>query len=107
MKKIDRNATIVTIAGNRPEVIKLSQLVKLLGDHDYIKNMFLYTGQHYSQNMKEIFFDELGIQPDYDLKSDTSNVTRLKDMIAEFLHVTKPRYVIVYGDTNKQVWLVH
>ena len=107
MKKIDRNATIVTIAGNRPEVIKLSQLVKLLGDHDYIKNMFLYTGQHYSQNMKEIFFDELGIQPDYDLKSDTSNVTRLKDMIAEFLHVTKPGYVIVYGDTNKQVWLVH
>jgi UDP-N-acetylglucosamine 2-epimerase len=100
MKKFDGDATIVTIAGNRPEVIKLSELVKLLNYYNNGKHVFLYTGQHYSHNMKEIFLDELGIQPDYDLKTNTSDVNTLKIEIAKFLSIARPQYVIVYGDTN-------
>jgi UDP-N-acetylglucosamine 2-epimerase len=100
MKYIEGNTDIVTIAGNRPEVIKLSLLVKLLNDSNDYKHVFLYTGQHYSHNMKEIFFDALDVQPDYDLRCDTSDVTTLKDNIAKFLRITKPQLVIVYGDTN-------
>jgi UDP-N-acetylglucosamine 2-epimerase len=58
------NLEIVTIAGNRPEIIKLSELVKSLGGT--YKNAFVYTGQHFSPNMRDIFFDELNVKIDYD-----------------------------------------
>src|SRR5919197_2894394 len=89
---------VVTIAGTRPEIIKLSDLVQLLdgkGNHALI-----YTGQHYSDNMKSIFFDELKIKPDYDLRCDTSDVARLKENMLRLLHEIRPPYVLVYGDTN-------
>jgi UDP-N-acetylglucosamine 2-epimerase (non-hydrolysing) len=89
---------VVTIAGTRPEIIKLSDLVQLLdgqGNHALI-----YTGQHYSDNMKSIFFDELKIKPDYDLRCNTSDVARLKENMLRLLHEIRPRHVLVYGDTN-------
>ena len=92
------NLDFVTIAGNRPEIIKLSELVKML-DYNF-KSAFVYTGQHYSSNMKEIFLDELGVKFDYDLKSNTSDVDTLRNNIRKVLQQTHPKYVIVYGDTN-------
>ena len=91
----------VTVAGTRPEIIKLAELVPLLNrkyDH-----ALLYTGQHFSENMKDIFFDELGIVPNYDLKSNTSEIRILKDNIVKILSELRPRYVIVYGDTNSSM----
>jgi UDP-N-acetylglucosamine 2-epimerase len=97
--QIEKNVVgIVTIAGTRPEIIKLCDLVQLLaGQSDHA---LLYTGQHYSDNMKSIFFDELKIKPDYDLRCDTSDVGRLKENILRFLRKVRPPYVLVYGDTN-------
>jgi UDP-N-acetylglucosamine 2-epimerase len=92
------NLDFVTIAGNRPEIIKLSELVKML-DYNF-KSAFVYTGQHYSSNMKDIFLDELGVKFDYDLKSNTSDVDTLRNNIRKVLQQTHPKYVIVYGDTN-------
>ena len=92
---------IVTIAGTRPEIIKLSLLVPILNneyDHE-----LLYTGQHYSRNMKNIFFDELNIEPKYDLKSNTSEIDVLKNKLLKVLKVVRPTYVIVYGDTNSSM----
>ncbi|HJT50188.1 MAG TPA: UDP-N-acetylglucosamine 2-epimerase (non-hydrolyzing) [Nitrososphaeraceae archaeon] len=89
---------IVTIAGNRPEIIKLSQLVNSM-NKDY-KNAFVYTGQHYSTNMKDVFFNELNVKFDYDLQSNTSDVNVLREKIRNLLHSLKPSHVIVYGDTN-------
>jgi UDP-N-acetylglucosamine 2-epimerase len=40
------------------------------------------------------------VQPDYDLKSNTSDVYVLRDNIDKFLLTARPLYVIVYGDTN-------
>jgi UDP-N-acetylglucosamine 2-epimerase (non-hydrolysing) len=89
---------IVTIAGNRPEIIKLAELVKLL-ECNY-SNAFVYTGQHFSHNMKDVFFEELEVKFDYDLESNTSDVSVLRENIRELLEKTRPSYVIVYGDTN-------
>ena len=97
---IPNKLDLVTIAGNRPEIIKLSELIK---SFDRYKHAFLYTGQHYSQNMKDIFFDDLKVKPDYDLRADTSDVDALKDAITKFLRITNPAYVIVYGDTNSSL----
>jgi len=94
----DRGTRIVTIAGTRPEIIKLAEFAKKMkkfkDDH-----ILLYTGQHFSENMKDIFFDELGIEPDYDLNCNTSDVGNLKKQLLKFFRQINPKYVIVYGDT--------
>lgn len=100
IQKIQRrkDIDIVTVAGTRPEIIKLADLVPMLNDGYH--HAFLYTGQHYSTNMKDIFFSELNLSPDYDLKCNTSEINTLKHYIHEALKILKPRYVVVYGDTN-------
>src|SRR5919198_1144126 len=89
---------IVTIAGNRPEIIKLSELVNSL--NGISKNAFVYTGQHYSANMRDVFLNELNVKFDYDLQSNTSDVNILRNKIRNLLYALKPSYVLVYGDTN-------
>ena len=97
--QVERNIVeIVTIAGTRPEIIKLSDLVQLLSGKS--NHALLYTGQHYSDNMKSIFFDELKIKPDYDLGCDTSDVNKLKENMLKLLRKMRPPYILVYGDTN-------
>lgn len=97
----NKRADIVTVAGTRPEIIKLADIIPLLREH--FDHAFIYTGQHYSPNMKNIFFDDLGIQPDYDFKSDTSDISILKDNMIPTLQRINPKYVIVYGDTNSSM----
>jgi UDP-N-acetylglucosamine 2-epimerase (non-hydrolysing) len=99
--KSKTNVDVVSIAGNRPEIIKMSELVKYL-NYGY-KNKFVYTGQHYSNNMRDFFFDELDVTFDYDLKSNTSDTSVLREKVRTLLHQIQPNYVIVYGDTNSTV----
>ena len=101
--QIERNLDIVTIAGTRPEIIKLSELVQLLNKGRGSKHALLYTGQHYSDNMKDIFFDELGIRPDYDLRCDTSQIDVLKENMTKFIRNANPEYVLIYGDTSSSM----
>ncbi|MCI0558680.1 MAG: UDP-N-acetylglucosamine 2-epimerase (non-hydrolyzing) [Nitrososphaera sp.] len=96
--QVEKNVDIVTIAGTRPEIIKLSGLVRLLGNSSY-NHALLYTGQHFSETMKDVFFDELGISPQFDLKCNTSDVHSLKVRVVALLKHLRPKYVIVYGDT--------
>lgn len=98
MTQKQKKIEIVTVAGTRPEIIKLADLIpKLNNAHDHT---FVYTGQHYSKNMKDIFFDELNLNPNYDLKCNTSEVNILRNHIKKTLKFLKPSYVIVYGDTS-------
>lgn len=90
--------TAVTIAGNRPEIIKLSGLVNSF-DESY-QNFFVYSGQHYSKNMSDDFFEELGVKTDYNLRCCTSNPYLLTKNIKDFLLKVSPKCVILYGDTN-------
>ncbi|HEX7034046.1 MAG TPA: UDP-N-acetylglucosamine 2-epimerase (non-hydrolyzing) [Nitrososphaera sp.] len=101
--QVEKNVEILTIAGTRPEIIKLSHLVQLLNKELGDEHALLYTGQHYSDNMKDIFFDELGIKPDYDLGCDTSQVDALRDNMIRFVKSLNPEYVLVYGDTSSSM----
>jgi UDP-N-acetylglucosamine 2-epimerase len=92
---------MVTVAGTRPEIIKLADIIPLLRKH--FEHAFVYTGQHYSPNMKDIFFDDLGIMPDYDFKCNTSDIETLKNAMVPTLQNISPKYVIVYGDTNSSM----
>jgi UDP-N-acetylglucosamine 2-epimerase len=100
--QVEKDLAIVTIAGTRPEIIKLAELVKLLNttrsDH-----ALLYTGQHYSDKMKDVFFEELGIRPDYDLMCESSDVQTLSQRMQQFFKEVNPSVVLVYGDTNSSL----
>jgi UDP-N-acetylglucosamine 2-epimerase (non-hydrolysing) len=99
MQELGQKFELVTIAGNRPELIKLSELVRLLANVDY-RSGFVYTGQHYSGNMKDVFLEELSLKFDYDLKIGTSDVNVLRETIAKHLRSISPEFAIIYGDTN-------
>jgi UDP-N-acetylglucosamine 2-epimerase len=97
-RNISPDLKAITIAGTRPEIIKLAEFVKWMGRNS-ADHALLYTGQHFSNNMKEVFFEDLGVRPDYDLNCSTSDVPQLKQKLVEFLRLAKPQYVILYGDT--------
>ncbi len=93
MKKIS------TIVGTRPEIIKMSRLIPLLDekfDHE-----FIFTSQHYSKNMVDIFFEEMDIrQPDIFLRVNSSEYEAMIRPIQDQIRKTNPDYILVYGDTN-------
>ena len=92
---------LVTIAGTRPEIIKLAYLIPLLNNN--FNHKFIYTGQHFSPNMSDIFIDELKVKPDYDLQSNSSDITTIKTKMLPVLKSISPDYVVIYGDTNSSM----
>ena len=61
---------IVTVIGARPQIIKAAALSRAIKTHyaGQIQEIIVHTGQHYDENMSQVFFDELGIpQPDHNL----------------------------------------
>jgi len=90
---------IATVFGTRPEIIKMSQLIPLFDKH--FDHKFVYTGQHFSENMKDIFFSELKVRnPDVILDSKSSDYQVLIKSSVDALREINPDYVLVYGDTN-------
>ncbi|MGZ3931808.1 MAG: non-hydrolyzing UDP-N-acetylglucosamine 2-epimerase [Bacteroidia bacterium] len=98
---------IVTIIGARPQIIKAAALSRAIktGFHDQIKEIIVHTGQHYDENMSQVFFDELGIpSPDYNLNTGSgSHGKQTAAMLAgieEILLKEQPNAIVLYGDTN-------
>ena len=98
---------ILTIIGARPQIIKAAALSRAIknGFADKITEKILHTGQHYDNNMSQVFFDELGIpQPDYNLHVGSgSHGEQTAKMIAGIEQVLKSESfdaLVVYGDTN-------
>ena len=63
----------MTILGTRPEIIRLSSVMKAL--EQTTEHLIVHTGQNYDYELNQIFFDELGIRsPDFYLGVDTSSL---------------------------------
>lgn len=99
--------TILTIIGARPQIIKAAALSRAIKNRfsDKITEKILHTGQHYDNNMSQVFFDELGIpKPDYNLQVGSgSHGEQTAKMIAGIERVLQEEHfdaVVVYGDTN-------
>lgn len=95
---------VIHIVGNRPQFIKLAPVSRELKKRN-IQEMIIHTGQHYDENMSDIFFEELGIpKPTENLNvgSGTHAQVTAKAMVAleEVMMKYNPICVIVYGDTN-------
>jgi len=98
---------IVTIIGARPQIIKAAALSRAISNSfsDSIEEIIVHTGQHYDQNMSQVFIDELGIpEPKYNLSIGSSShgvqTAKMIEGIERILLIEKPDYLIVYGDTN-------
>jgi len=98
---------ILTIIGARPQFIKAAVLSRFIRDNptNGIKETLLHTGQHYDQNMSDVFFEEMDIpKPDINLHVGSGNhgkVTGLMlEKIEEVILEKKQDAVLVYGDTN-------
>lgn len=94
---------LMTIVGTRPEIIRLSQVIKKCDK--YFDQILVHTGQNYDYELNQIFFDELGLRaPNYYLNSAGKNlgetigniISKSYELMAELM----PDAVLVLGDTN-------
>ncbi|MFZ4400512.1 MAG: non-hydrolyzing UDP-N-acetylglucosamine 2-epimerase [Bacteroidales bacterium] len=98
---------ILTIIGARPQIIKASAISRAIRNNynEVIHEIIVHTGQHYDNNMSEVFFGELQIpQPDYNLNVGSGlHGTQTAEMIKgieEIVIKENPQAMILYGDTN-------
>ena len=95
---------ISVILGTRPEIIKMSPIIRYLKDIS-LDFFILHTGQHYSYEMERIFFQELEL-PDADYNLEVGSGThgqqtgKMLNGIEDVLLQEKPDVVLVQGDTN-------
>jgi len=97
----------MTIVGARPQFIKAAVFSRLVRSEyiNTVKEILVHTGQHYDDNMSDIFFREMEIPtPDVNLGIGSGNhgyVTgNMLIGIEQLLFDYKPDIVLVYGDTN-------
>ncbi len=96
---------IITVIGARPQFIKAAAVSNAFSKVGGVEEILLHTGQHYDQNMSDVFFEELGIPvPKYNLGVGGGLHGAMTGAqlagIEEVLVKEKPDYVLVYGDTN-------
>ena len=100
---------ILTVVGARPQFVKAAALSRVFGRYPYqIKELIVHTGQHFDQNMSEIFFKEMEIPiPHYNLNinglSHGAMTGQMLDGIEKIIIKEKPNYLLVYGDTNSTI----
>ncbi len=95
---------IVTIVGARPQFVKASALSRALREAA-VPEVLVHTGQHFDDNMANIFFREMEIPtPDYNLGIHSlihgAMTGRMTEEIEKVFLAEKPTAVVVYGDTN-------
>lgn len=98
---------IITIIGARPQIIKAAAISREISENysNIIEEVIVHTGQHYDENMSEIFFEELNIpKPNYNLNVGSAShgiqTSKMIEGLEKIIEIEKPDYIILYGDTN-------
>lgn len=96
---------VITTVGTRPEIIRLSAVIKKLNQSPSIDHILIHTGQNYDYELNEIFFEDLGIKtPDIYLeavgKSQMETIGNILSKIDLVLEQENPDAFLVLGDTN-------
>ncbi len=101
MKKLK----VMTVVGTRPEIIRLSAVIRRLEESEAIEHTLVHTGQNYDYELNQVFFEDFGLKkPDFFLGAagDTPMATigNIFIQIDPILDVVKPDAFLVLGDTN-------
>ena len=100
--------SIIHIVGNRPQFVKLAVLHQELAQSGLFSQKIVHTGQHFSYEMSELFFEELNIPP-ADINFDINNHSTSRfiglaaDRLEQYFIDAGHSIVFVYGDTNTTV----
>lgn len=94
---------LMTIVGTRPEIIKMSAIIKKADK--YFNQILVHTGQNYDYELNKVFFEDLGLrEPDYYLGVVGENLGQTMGNVIsksyELMQEVKPDALIVLGDTN-------
>ena len=96
---------LAIILGIRPDVIRASRILKLLNNQNSVDFDFIWSGQHYSENMKDVFFNQLDVpKPNFEFqvnKSDDSTIvsSTIENLFSHF-ETHKYQAAVFLGDTN-------
>lgn len=96
---------VVTIVGARPQFIKSAVVSRAFMQQSNIQEFIVHTGQHFDENMSDVFFNELSIpKPHCNLSinggSHGAMTGKMLEGIESVLQEINPDWVLVYGDTN-------
>lgn len=105
MVKTTRPHKVAFILGIRPDIIRAALILRHLEKHQDVEVTFIWSGQHYSANLKDVFFNELKVRdPDYDLgahgETDAEVVASVLSHLYQVLEQVKPDVAVFLGDTN-------
>ena len=101
MKKLK----VMTVVGTRPEIIRLSAVIKKLEESEAIEHILVHTGQNYDYELNEVFFKDFKLKkPDYFLNAATGTaietIGNILIKIDPIMEEVKPDAFLVLGDTN-------
>jgi len=96
---------MVMVLGIRPDVIRASIMLRELRSRLGDNFKLIWSGQHYSDNLKDVFFRELGVAPpEIELniqgESDSELVASMISRLGEVFSEIKPSVAVFLGDTN-------
>lgn len=105
MSKSTKIKKLVFVLGIRPDIIRAVLIMRYLQQAKDIKVIFVWSGQHYSDNLKGIFFREFKIRKaDYELgckgETDVEIAGELIKKLYPLLEKINPDAVVFLGDTN-------
>lgn len=101
MKKLK----VMTVVGTRPEIIRLSAVIRKLEESTAIEHTLVHTGQNYDYELNEVFFQDFNLKkPDFFLNAATGTavetIGNILVKIDPILEVVNPDALLVLGDTN-------
>lgn len=96
---------VLTVVGTRPEIIRLSAVIRQLEASPAIEHLLVHTGQNYDYELNEIFFQDFNLRkPDYFLNAATGSavetVGNILMSIDPILKAEQPDAFLILGDTN-------
>lgn len=97
---------VFTVVGARPQFIKAAVVSRVIRSAaEEVEEVLVHTGQHYDENMSDVFFKDLDIpEPAYNLGvgggGHGQNTGRMLEGLEKLMLADKPDWVLVYGDTD-------
>jgi len=95
---------LMSIVGNRPQFVKMAPIAHEIRARG-LRDLIVHTGQHYDENMSDVFFREMDIpKPDISLTVEGRSHAQMTAEIMVKLEAVmlqhKPEGIVIYGDTN-------
>ena len=99
------NKNILVVIGTRPNFIKVTRFKKIAASYPFLNLKIVHTGQHFDNNMADVFFEQFNLTPDFflNISQGTANTQIAEIMIKleELITKTfKPELILVVGDVN-------